>query len=659
MGRLCYLIFVCIVIQSAVEVQAQVLEECPDGTLLEPYAQECAIVNDRREWWLTPSESAAAIQALLAPDLDKLRHNPVTPVVQKADADEPPEPGAINAGTTYLDGALAATTSAWLHTRMFVRPEGISPSEFLGWTFMPATNRVDSAVEVVAIYRTALGNSGVLSIFGRPCSVNYPCPDGDTSNGWQPSKEFTELACNVTHFVDDGGHAQKIVHYANHSDRLDDGDPPLWRNSVYLWNYCAENWDLIWLHEYRENKRDCATEGCYWWGPGFELPGDPFPRPQVAEIGFEDTLLYHDGVWSELRPDETGFRNPEDRPDLSPWLLFHHDPNRSFGAGNWLDVNDPPVIESQNMLTTPEDEPLEINSEAIVVSDPDVDLAFHVAYALTVYNGDNYEQADGVVTPARDYTGVLTVPITVSDGAADSEIFALSIDVTPVNDAPVITGQNSVSTLERTPLEITLQHVVVDDPDNDTSELQLTVQDGAGFDRNGNIIVPLPGVIGELVVPVFVSDGVTDSAVFNLLVTVEADTVPLPPAQSDGGACFIATATYGSYLDPHVQVLRTFRDRRLMTNRPGREFVAFYYQHSPPIALVISENRLLKALVRVLLTPIVYGLAYPKITMVLLATIVLLALRMRNAVRSQIRSSQARLLSSRHAGCVGRNAGPF
>ncbi|MEK6726607.1 MAG: CFI-box-CTERM domain-containing protein [Deltaproteobacteria bacterium] len=51
------------------------------------------------------------------------------------------------------------------------------------------------------------------------------------------------------------------------------------------------------------------------------------------------------------------------------------------------------------------------------------------------------------------------------------------------------------------------------------------------------------------------------------------------------GGCFIATVAYGSYLDPHVEVLREFRDNYLITNAPGRAFIEIYYQISPPIAL--------------------------------------------------------------------------
>jgi len=94
--------------------------------------------------------------------------------------------------------------------------------------------------------------------------------------------------------------------------------------------------------------------------------------------------------------------------------------------------------------------------------------------------------------------------------------------------------------------------------------------------------------------------------------------------KSGSGGCFIATAAYGSYLDPHVQVLREFRDDYLLTNSIGIAFVKLYYKTSPSIADLITQHEFLKTTTRLILTPIVYGINFPGSVLLILIGIIVI-----------------------------------
>ncbi|GAH05024.1 unnamed protein product, partial [marine sediment metagenome] len=80
-----------------------------------------------------------------------------------------------------------------------------------------------------------------------------------------------------------------------------------------------------------------------------------------------------------------------------------------------------------------------------------------------------------------------------------------------------------------------------------------------------------------------------------------------PSTPSPSGGCFIATAAYGTPTAEQIDVLREFRDVVLLESTAGSQFVALYYQLSPPVADFISGSSFLRTLVRELLVdPIVW-----------------------------------------------------
>jgi len=95
------------------------------------------------------------------------------------------------------------------------------------------------------------------------------------------------------------------------------------------------------------------------------------------------------------------------------------------------------------------------------------------------------------------------------------------------------------------------------------------------------------------------------------------------------GPCFIATAAYGSSLHPYVKILQDFKNKYLISNKLGREFVDLYYKYSPSLADLIVKHKALKVVVRINMLPLVvfsYSMIHfgPMINALILAIIFIL-----------------------------------
>ncbi|WP_183360479.1 MXAN_6640 family putative metalloprotease [Geomonas limicola] len=211
---------------------------------------------------------------------------------------------------------------------------------------------------------------------------------------------------------------------------------------------------------------------------------------------------------------------------------------------------------------------------------------------------------------------VLTTPYTFAyykylPSSADGQDLTLTF---PGLSSSLAVTAFKVSTLgtQEIPYNAGTQSIVVPAFTSDATVYLLVCNNG-----NGNMQAP--------VALTFPADGATtlDGSLLdaNALAIPAQDPIPVTPAATSGGGgggCFIATAAYGSYLHPKVALLREFRDHYLLTNAPGRLFVACYYKVSPPIANFIARHETLRLITRLLLTPIVFAVEHGMLTLALL-----------------------------------------
>jgi hypothetical protein len=121
----------------------------------------------------------------------------------------------------------------------------------------------------------------------------------------------------------------------------------------------------------------------------------------------------------------------------------------------------------------------------------------------------------------------------------------------------------------------------------------------------------------------------------------------------DDKSCFIATAAFGSDMAPEVQSFRDFRNKYLFSSSAGKEFVRFYYKHSPFYANLIAQNDVSRATVRVALWPLLlfakvsanFGLWAGILLLLSTAGLIVFAYRRVNPLRQNRSKDQTRGLA--------------
>jgi hypothetical protein len=157
----------------------------------------------------------------------------------------------------------------------------------------------------------------------------------------------------------------------------------------------------------------------------------------------------------------------------------------------------------------------------------------YITWSISPANPDHFNlningSRIATITPKDpDWNGSETITFIATDrgkiltGLKKSASDQVQFTVTPVNDPPVIISQNTpLSTPEETDLEILIDHLNVEDIDNPSTDLSLTVLSGTSYSFNSNTITPATDFNGELSVNVIVSDLEDSSEPFGVTVNV-------------------------------------------------------------------------------------------------------------------------------------------
>ncbi len=179
------------------------------------------------------------------------------------------------------------------------------------------------------------------------------------------------------------------------------------------------------------------------------------------------------------------------------------------------------TVAEGNTFTT-----IQLDNYVSDVEDADQYITWTTSQISTSYLNVTITNRQALITPKdANWTGSQSVIFTATDRGisginiksdADTVVFT----VTPVNDAPVITGQAALSMTEDSNLELTLANFTISDPDSDPSTFQLVVLPGTNYTTAGNTVIPVSNYYGSLGVNVAVSDDFSQGPTYSATITV-------------------------------------------------------------------------------------------------------------------------------------------
>ena len=206
-------------------------------------------------------------------------------------------------------------------------------------------------------------------------------------------------------------------------------------------------------------------------------------------------------------------------------------------------VNDPPVA-VDDLAQTDEDQALVFAAASLVANDTDIDgPSLAVTSVGNAFHG-TVSLVGGQVTftPEANFFGSAAFEYTVSDGQ-DSDVGAVSVTVTSVNDLPVV-GSQSVTTRKNIPVSITLAGT-----DVENSPLTFTVASGpahgsVSISGATAIYTPATNYLGSDSFTFVANDGANDSSPGQIDLTI-AEPVCGNSVTEPGEACDDGNRTAG------------------------------------------------------------------------------------------------------------------